>query len=135
MGIEIEEQTVSLKSSFAAVLRRIRSKRNISQRNFGDTSRTYLSKLESGRSSITLDKLGQISERLDLSPLTLMTLTICESTGQSAAELMANVCREISSLGSEQHLPAPEAIADAPAKRISKPRFPTAQARQTELCF
>ncbi|WP_082422039.1 helix-turn-helix domain-containing protein [Pseudomonas sp. NBRC 111134] len=76
---------MSLKSSFAAVLRRIRSKRNISQRNFGDTSRTYLSKLESGRSSITLDKLEQISDRLDLNPLTIMTLTICESTERDAA--------------------------------------------------
>lgn len=57
---------MSLKSSFAVVLRALRSKRNISQRDFADTtSRTYLSKLEAGRSSVTLDKLEQLSERLD----------------------------------------------------------------------
>lgn len=127
---------MSLKSSFAAVLRRIRSKRNISQRDFGDTSRTYLSKLESGRSSITLDKLEQISQRLEFSPLTLMTLTMCESTGQSAADLMSNVYREISSLGYAQNLPAPKATSNVtPHKRNSEPRLTPAQARQTELCF
>lgn len=126
---------MSLKSSFATVLRNMRSKRNISQRDFGDTSRTYLSKLEGGRSSVTLDKLEQISQRLELSPLTLMALTICESTGQSAAELMANVCREISSLGGEQISPALEArCTDTRASR-NKPRPSPAQALQTELCF
>jgi len=35
-----------LKSSFATVLRMLRSKRQISQRCFGDTSRTYLSSLK-----------------------------------------------------------------------------------------
>ncbi|MNJ58229.1 helix-turn-helix protein [compost metagenome] len=53
---------MALKSSFAVVLRALRSKRNISQREFADTtSRTYLSKLESGKSSVTLDKLEQLS--------------------------------------------------------------------------
>lgn len=60
---------MALKSSFAVVLRALRSKRNISQRDFSDTtSRTYLSKLEGGKSSISLDKLEQLSERLDLTP-------------------------------------------------------------------
>jgi len=126
---------MSLKSSFATVLRNMRSKRNISQRDFGDTSRTYLSKLEGGRSSITLDKLEQISQRLELSPLTLMALTICEATGQSAAELMANVCREISSLGGEEILPALEAQSTDIRVSRKKPRPSPAQAMQTELCF
>nr|WP_263010887.1 helix-turn-helix transcriptional regulator [Pseudomonas chlororaphis] len=57
----------------------------IPQRGFGDvTSRTYLSKLETGKSSITLDKLDQLSERLELSPLPLLTLTPSKSTGQPA---------------------------------------------------
>lgn len=60
---------MTLKASFASVLRALRSKRNITQRDFADTtSRTYLSKLELGKSSITLDKLDQVSRRLDVSP-------------------------------------------------------------------
>lgn len=86
---------MTLKTSFATVLRSLRCKRNISQRDFGETSRTYLSKLEGARSNITLEKLGHVSQRLDLSPLTLMTLTLSEETGRSAAELIDQVCGEI----------------------------------------
>ncbi|MBP2262325.1 transcriptional regulator with XRE-family HTH domain [Pseudomonas sp. BP8] len=89
---------MSLKSSFATVLRALRNKRNISQRDFGDTSRTFLSKLEGARSSITLDKLEQVSQRLELSPLTLVTLTLSEQTGKPAADLIDGLRREIESL-------------------------------------
>ena len=87
---------MSLKTSFANVLRALRSKRHISQRDFADTtSRTYLSKLELAKSSITLDKLDQISRRLDLSPLTLLTLTLSEETHSSVAELITQMRREM----------------------------------------
>ena len=80
---------MTLKSSFATVLRAIRNKRNITQRQFADaTSRTYLSKLEGGKSSITLDKLEQLSVRLELSPLTLLALTLSEDGGKPARELV-----------------------------------------------
>ncbi|MBI6908333.1 XRE family transcriptional regulator [Pseudomonas palleroniana] len=70
--------------------------RNLSQRGSGDgTSRTYLSKLETEKSSITLDKLDQLSQRLELSPLTLLTLTLSESTGQQAQELIAKLSLEL----------------------------------------
>lgn len=73
--------------------------RNITQREFADTtSRTYLSKLEGGRSSITLDKLEQLSDRLNLSSLTLLTLTLSEHTGKPPTELITGLKNEIKSL-------------------------------------
>lgn len=90
---------MTLKASFASVLRALRSKRNITQRDFADTtSRTYLSKLELGKSSITLDKLEQVSERLGLSPLTLMTLTLSEYTGEPANDLISKLGAELTDL-------------------------------------
>ena len=90
---------MTLKASFASVLRALRSKRNITQRDFADTtSRTYLSKLELGKSSITLDKLEQVSERLGLSPLTLMTLTLSEGTGEPANDLISKLNAELADL-------------------------------------
>lgn len=90
---------MTLKTSFASVLRALRSKRNITQRDFADTtSRTYLSKLELGKSSITLDKLEQVSERLGLSPLTLLTLTLSEDTGQPAKDLISKLSEEFADL-------------------------------------
>ncbi|MGY2956547.1 transcriptional regulator with XRE-family HTH domain [Pseudomonas sp. TE6349] len=95
-----------LKSSFAIVLRALRSKRNITQRGFADTtSRTDLSKLESGKSSITLDKLEQLSDRLELSPLALLTLTLSEDTGVPTAALISKLSEEIRVLASDGGLP------------------------------
>ncbi|MDD2064513.1 helix-turn-helix domain-containing protein [Pseudomonas sp. 25571] len=87
---------MTLKASFASVLRALRCKRNITQRDFADTTnRTYLSKLELGKSSITLDKLEQVSERLGLSPL---TLTLSEDTAQPATDLISILRSELAEL-------------------------------------
>ncbi|PNA00053.1 MULTISPECIES: helix-turn-helix transcriptional regulator [unclassified Pseudomonas] len=97
---------MTLKSSFATVLRAIRSKRSITQRQFADaTSRTYLSKLESGKSSITLDKLEQLSARLELSPLTLLALTLSEDGCRPARDLVNTLKVELETLEREGGLP------------------------------
>jgi transcriptional regulator with XRE-family HTH domain len=99
---------MTLKSSFANMLRVLRSQRNITQRGFADTtSRTYLSKLETGRSSLTLDKLEQLSERLEVSPLTLVAWTLSEDTGQTANELLVRTRNEIRALESHGRIPGP----------------------------
>ncbi len=98
MRDKVKGMHMTLKTSFATNLKAIRSKRNISQRDFGDTSRTYLSKLEGARSSITLDKLDQVSQQLDLSPLTLMMLTLSAETGKPEIDLISHLRAEIESL-------------------------------------
>ncbi|QOH69648.1 helix-turn-helix transcriptional regulator [Pseudomonas putida] len=131
---------MALKSSFAVVLRALRSKRNITQREFADTtSRTYLSKLESGKSSITLDKLEQLSERLDLSPLALLALTVSEETGEPAAALVDKLGVELRKLardggvpGLKALVPVPE-VTKTPIRMQHRPSRPTAG--QTELPF
>ncbi|MFI7836160.1 helix-turn-helix domain-containing protein [Pseudomonas asiatica] len=138
---------MTLKSSFANVLRAMRGMRNITQREFADTtSRTYLSKLEAGRSSITLDKLEQLSERLNLSPLAILTLTLSEHTGQSANELIATLRDEIRDLEQDGCIPglratlgdepvigrAPRALRRSSAKA---PRATQVAAMQPELPF
>ncbi|PHN17209.1 helix-turn-helix domain-containing protein [Pseudomonas sp. ICMP 561] len=72
---------MSLKTAFAAVLKAMRNSRGLTQEHLSDaSSRTYLSKLERAQSSLTLDKLQAISQTLELSPLTLVTITLgCES--------------------------------------------------------
>lgn len=101
---------MSLKSSFAIVLRALRSQRKITQRDFGDTSRTFLSKLEGGKSSLTLDKLEQVSQRLGASSLTLLTLTLSLESGRSSAELIDDLRLEIESLERDGGLPRLEEV-------------------------
>ncbi|MFG0863135.1 helix-turn-helix domain-containing protein [Pseudomonas sp. CJQ_13] len=114
---------MTLKASFASVLRALRSKRNITQRDFADTtSRTYLSKLELGKSSITLDKLDQVSRRLELSPLTLLTLTLCEDNGKPPSELISKLQLEIADLQREDGLPGLRAIPEMSHQMRRLPR-------------
>ncbi|WP_350297518.1 helix-turn-helix domain-containing protein [Pseudomonas putida] len=136
---------MTLKTSFANVLRALRSKRNITQRDFADTtSRTYLSKLELGKSSITLDKLEQVSERLGLSPLTLLTLTLSEDSGQPAKDLISKLSAELADLQRDGGLTGLKISVSVPEDA----RVPAAQPRsraarraamptslQTELAF
>lgn len=102
---------MSLKSSFAIVLRALRCKRNLSQRDFGDTSRTFLSKFEGARSSLTLDKLEQVSQRLELSPLTLLALTLCQESGKSAVDLIEDLRSETEGLERDGGVPGLEQAA------------------------
>ncbi|MCO1623740.1 helix-turn-helix domain-containing protein [Pseudomonas putida] len=101
---------MSLKSSFAIVLRALRSQRKITQRDFGDTSRTFLSKLEGGKSSLTLDKLKQVSRRLGVSSLTLLTLTLSLESGKSSAELIEQLRLEIENLDGDGGVPGLEEL-------------------------
>ncbi|MEW9901922.1 helix-turn-helix domain-containing protein [Pseudomonas putida] len=134
---------MTLKASFANVLRALRSKRNITQRDFADTtSRTYLSKLELGKSSITLDKLEQISSRLELSPLTLLTLTLSEDTGRSASDLMSKMRAELDELQHDGGLLGlsikleDSSTIQLPGRRHSRAVKPGEQTSvQTELAF
>ncbi|MHB2051184.1 helix-turn-helix domain-containing protein [Pseudomonas sp. VEM90] len=142
-----QAELMTLKSSFATVLRAIRSKRNITQRQFADaSSRTYLSKLEGGKSSITLDKLEQLSARLKLSPLTLLALTLSEDGCRPAKDLVNTLKFELETLEREGGLPglislqqattldSPLSLERGRAARLSK-RPTTVSPSQTELAF
>lgn len=75
---------MSLKTGFATVLKAMRVSRGLTQKHMADTtSRTYMSKLEHGRSSPIIDKLTAINGALGLSPLTLFTLTLSVESGHT----------------------------------------------------
>jgi len=87
------------KRSLPAALKMARKARGLSQEAFADvSSRTYLSTLERGMKSPTLNKIAAISQVLAIHPLTLLTLSY---TGGNAAEIeamQARVRREIATL-------------------------------------
>ncbi|WP_367599201.1 helix-turn-helix domain-containing protein [Pseudomonas fulva] len=135
---------MTLKASFASVLRALRCKRNITQKDFADTtSRTYLSKLEPGKSSITLDKLEQVSERLGLSPLTLLTLTLIEDTAQPATDLISILRSKLAELHRNGGLSglkisvsdARESFPSDGQRRPQRKSTGVSNALQTELAF
>lgn len=65
-----------MRHAFAMALRNSRKSRGLTQEDFSCiSSRTYLSTLERGQKSPTLDKLHAISETIGIHLASLMTLT------------------------------------------------------------
>lgn len=94
-----DESHRSLKTAFSAVLKTLRLQKGLTQQHLAEaSSRTYLSKLERGQSSLTLDKLNALSSVLGLSPLTLVAVTLGAQRGQTVKTLLVELEREISDL-------------------------------------
>lgn len=82
--------------SLPAALRIIRKARGLSQEAFSDvSSRTYLSSLERGLKSPTLNKLEELCEVMGVHPLTLLTLAYGRGDVGRADRLFVQVKREL----------------------------------------
>ncbi|RZI26483.1 XRE family transcriptional regulator [Pseudomonas sp. 770NI] len=64
---------MELKQAFGAALKKLRSERKLSQEDFSDvSSRTYLSTLERGLKSPTIEKVDELASAMDVHPLTIL---------------------------------------------------------------
>lgn len=80
---------MDLKQSFGVALRQLRVKRKLSQEEFSDvSSRTYMSTLERGMKSPTIDKIEQISQVLEVHPLSIMVATYLAAEPQVTIEAL-----------------------------------------------
>lgn len=88
------------KKAFGNALRVARKSRNLRQEDFSITSsRTYLSSLERGLKSPTLEKINLLAERIEIHPLTLMTLTyLCASNTNDPSLLIKQVSDETNNI-------------------------------------
>ena len=70
---------MKLREGLAEALRETRKQRELTQEDFSDvSSRTYLSTLERGMKSPTLDKLEEIASVMGIHPVALLTLAYCK---------------------------------------------------------
>ena len=88
------------RAAFANALRKARAERCLTQEDFSlVSSRTYLSTLERGLKSPTLDKIDAIASVLDIHPLTLLVLTFLgDDKYKTVDDLLQLVVNEISEL-------------------------------------
>jgi transcriptional regulator with XRE-family HTH domain len=133
---------MSIKTAVAAVLRAMRKARGLSQNDLAEvSSRTYVSKLERGQSSPTLEMMATLSAPLGLSPLTLVAITIGTESGQPIRTLISRMEEEIIQLneaGVLQELQIPIAVKLSSTNRArarSKTMPPPRTSNQTEFCF
>jgi transcriptional regulator with XRE-family HTH domain len=87
------------KRSLPAALKLARKARGLSQEAFADvSSRTYMSTLERGMKSPTLNKLAAICQVLSIHPMTLLALSYTGGNTSEIDSLLARVRRELSAL-------------------------------------
>lgn len=90
------------RQAFGKALQQVRKAKGLTQEDFSDvSSRTYLSTLERGLKSPTLDKIEALSEALGVHPLTLVALTYTTARkGQNLDRLFDKIKKDIASLSS-----------------------------------
>ncbi|MFJ4455922.1 helix-turn-helix domain-containing protein [Pseudomonas sp. NPDC089392] len=87
---------MELKKAFGKVFRWYRTKNALSQEDFSDVSgRTYISTLERGIHSPTIDRLEALAPMLNVHPITLLVCTYAARDGVSPDILLQRVREEI----------------------------------------
>jgi len=88
---------MNINNAFGIALKQARKKREMSQEDFSIvSSRTYVSSLERGLKSPTLEKVEMISSCLEVHPLTLLALAYSKSKdGVSCEELINKLAVEL----------------------------------------
>lgn len=80
---------MNLRQGLANAIRTIRKSRGLTQEDFGVvSSRTYLSSLERGLKSPTLDKLEDIAQVLGVHPATMVLLAYVQQAEPAGRELL-----------------------------------------------
>lgn len=96
---------MSLKVPFAAVFRMLRAKKGLSQESFPESgSRQYLSTIELGKSSVTIDKLNDLSATLGISPATILVATLAVQEGVEINVILERVSGELRELLGDEGL-------------------------------
>lgn len=87
------------KQAFAKALRTIRKGKGLTQEDFSEiSSRTYLSILERGLKSPTLEKIDELAKAMGVHPLTLLLLTYTNvMETHDTKKLLETVAKEVNS--------------------------------------
>lgn len=132
---------MSLKNAFAAVLKAMRAGKGLTQRNLAEvSSRTYVSKLERGQSSPTLEMIIALSGQLNVNPLTLVAITLCAESGQPVNALLRRTQEELEGLAHDGVLnnltiSSGDELLTARLSTKSSSNRSVTNAQQVEFCF
>lgn len=114
---------LSIRAAFGNALNDVRIARALAQEDFsGVSSRTYVSMLERGVRSATLDKVEDLASQLRVHPLTLLTLAYLKAGGEDAAQLQNLVRAEIRAIAAEGAPPRGSRRESVKRKRLPRRR-------------
>jgi transcriptional regulator with XRE-family HTH domain len=91
---------LELKTAFGLALKQVRNRQQLTQEDFSETSsRTYLSTLERGIKSPTLEKVEQLSKVLEVHPLSVMVMAyLYKEDDQDLSTLLKSIENEVNAL-------------------------------------
>lgn len=97
---------MELSIAFGLALKKVRNSRNLTQEDFSTvSSRTYLSSLERGMKSPTLEKINQLAGTLDVHPLTILVATyVARDANLDIEGLFQTIRDELAGMSSFQDL-------------------------------
>ncbi|OUS84319.1 transcriptional regulator [Pseudomonas putida] len=90
---------MSLRQSFAAVLQMLRQRKGVTQHSMAtQLDQTTVSKVESGKHSVTLDVSHKLAAALDLELTALVALTVSRDSNRTPREVLLASLAEIEAL-------------------------------------
>lgn len=91
---------MSLRTAYASALKFLRTRREASQQALGQAAdRSYISRLESGTRSVTLDVSHSLAEALEVDPLTLLLLAYAAERGQTPQQVLDHLAGDLGANG------------------------------------
>lgn len=89
---------MELETAIGEALRQLREAAHLTQEDFvGVSGRTYLSELERGLKSPTVEKIDQLASRLGVHPLALLTLCFMKRDGVELVKLQQIIAGQLRS--------------------------------------
>lgn len=94
---------MDIKQSFGLALKSVRKSRNLTQEDFSNiSSRTYLSALERGLYSPTIEKVDALAKAMGIHPLTLLSFSyLVENQNLNKEQLCEQISLELGKLISD----------------------------------
>ena len=91
---------MSLRIAYASALRFLRKRSEVSQQHLAPAANpSYVSRLESGSRSVTLDVSQELAKALNVDPLTLLVLAYAAERNQTPQEVMEHLLGDLSAKG------------------------------------
>lgn len=90
---------MKIRAGFGKALREVRKARRLTQEHFSDvSSRNYVSNLERGVKSPTLDKVDTLAKAMKVQPLTLLVLAYARADGKDVDDVVTRALAEVAAL-------------------------------------
>ncbi|WP_122439452.1 transcriptional regulator [Pseudomonas viridiflava] len=109
---------MSLRIAYGSALKFLRARQDSSQENLGHAiDRSYISRLERGERSVTVDVSHSLAEALQVDPLTLLVLAYAAERSQTPQQVVDHLLGDLTSNGlMESRIPSLPHKASHPVK-------------------